>query len=50
VEPAKPIEVKYIDGSAGENAQERFAKLVYSQFKITIMEKDRNKNLLLERN
>jgi Ca2+-binding EF-hand superfamily protein len=37
---------KYTDGSR-EGHQERFAKLIYTQLKVLVMDKDRNRNLVL---
>lgn len=44
--PPKPVEPKIIDGN-GETPQQRFAKLIYTQLKVSIMQKDLNKNLVL---
>ena len=46
--PSEKPEQKFVDGN-GETAQERVAKLVYSQLKISVMERDNNRNLKLEK-
>lgn len=51
IEPPPPKEQKkpeetFVDGN-GETNNERFAKLIYSQFKILVMDKDKNRNLAL---
>ena len=46
--PSEKPEQKFVDGN-GETAQERVAKLVYSQLKISVMERDNKRNLKLEK-
>lgn len=46
--PTAPPAPRYSNGN-GENPQERLAKLIYTQLKILVMDKDRNRNLVLER-
>lgn len=47
-QPSKKEPEQVFDGN-GETPQERFAKLIYTQFKILVMERDRNRNLILEK-